>query len=151
LVWSSDYGEPWARPLVQSKTVRFWLASPNYKLDLNTDEGHLEVAQLFFGKSDVDVNLKDESLQSLFLYAADFDPHSHMPLKMCLQKQCNYFWDEVTLMLIQRTKDFNPRSGMPHKTSEIVQLFMVWVDIGVDAQDKYDRSPLWYATRNQQL
>jgi hypothetical protein len=34
---------------------------------------------------------------------------------------------------------------------EIAQLFMVWVDVGVDGKDKYGRSLLWYAAKNEHL
>ena len=58
--------------------VRFWFASgPNYEPDLNTDDGHLEVARPFFGGSDIDVNLKDESFRSPFSYATK-NGHSEM-------------------------------------------------------------------------
>ena len=43
---------------VHSRDGKVWFG-PNHEPDLNTDKGHLEVAQLIFGRSDVDVNLKD--------------------------------------------------------------------------------------------
>jgi hypothetical protein len=66
LVWSGssrDFEEPQTGLSVWFNTVRFWFASgPNHELDLNTNKGHLDVAQLFFGQGDVDVNSKDEGL-----------------------------------------------------------------------------------------
>jgi hypothetical protein len=43
--------------------VRFWFASGlNHEPDLNTNKGHLDVAQLYFGQGNVDVSSKDEGL-----------------------------------------------------------------------------------------
>jgi hypothetical protein len=43
--------------------VRFWFASgPNHKPDLNTNKGHLDVAQLYFGQGNIDVNSDDKGL-----------------------------------------------------------------------------------------
>ena len=93
LVWFfKGFEEPWTGLLVQFKMVRFLFASgPNYKLDF---EGHLEEAWLFSGEVTLMQIQKMEA----------FDPHSHMPPKMGIEKWGSCSWCKFGG---QRTSIFN--------------------------------------------
>jgi len=64
------------------------------------------MVQLFLTRGDVDVNSKDRGLRSALSYAAENGPSETVWLFLA--------WGDVDV--IQGTKDFDPRSGMPPKT-----------------------------------